>query len=249
MSYMNSNYLSLFQTNTSNNYSAFGNFSLTDYASIKSGTYKKLLNSYYNPSSNSGATSSAVSKLAESKTSKNLTSVRSNADELSKAAEKLYTSGSKSLFTQKEISEKDETGKVTKRVDYDRDAINSAIKDFVKQYNDVIEAVDDTESSSVLRTGLYMAKQTATYTKSLATVGISVNYDNTLSVDEDMLKEAKISDLKTLFNGVTSFAYRTSQKADSLGLAAKQSSGTSLYGSNGSYNSNYNYYSSIDSYL
>ena len=93
-----------------------------------------------------------------------------------------------------------------------------------------------------------MAKQTAVYTKSLADVGISVNYDNTLSVDKEMLEKADINDLKTLFNGVTSFAYRTSQKADSLGLAAKQSSGTSLYGSNGSYNS-YNYYSSIDSYL
>ena len=93
MSYINSNYLGLFQTNTSNNYSAFGSFSLSDYASIKTGAYKKLLNSYYNPTSNK--TSSAVSKLAESKTGKNLTSVRSNADELSKAAEALYTSGSK----------------------------------------------------------------------------------------------------------------------------------------------------------
>lgn len=246
MSYINSNYLGLFQTNTSNNYSAFGSFSLSDYASIKTGAYKKLLNSYYNPTSNK--TSSAVSKLAESKTGKNLTSVRSNADELSKAAEALYTSGSKSLFTQKEISTKDAAGNVTKKTDYDREAINKAINDFVKQYNDVIDAVDNTESSKVLRSGLSLAKQTAVYTKSLADVGISVNYDNTLSVDKEMLEKADINDLKTLFNGVTSFAYRTSQKADSLGLAAKQSSGTSLYGSNGSYNS-YNYYSSIDSYL
>ncbi|MGN0375901.1 MAG: flagellar hook-associated protein [Butyrivibrio sp.] len=224
MSYYNNSILGLFQNNTSNSYSGI---SFTDYASIRSGAYKKLLKSYYgqSASSDSGKTSGAVSRLVNNQQGKNLTSVRSNADELSDAAKALY-----------------------KATDYDKDAVNSAVKSFVSKYNDVIKAVDNADSSSVLRNGIYMAKQTDAYSKSLAKVGITINYDNTLTVDEKALSDAAVSDVKTLFNGVGSFAYQTAQKAEQIGLAAKQSSGTSLYGSNGSYNY-YNYISSINSYI
>lgn len=246
----NSNVVGLFQTNNSSGLNWYSGFSLGDYASIKSGSYKKLLNSYYGSSSSNSTTSNAVSKIVENRTGKNLTSVKSNSDELSDAAKALYSSGTDSVFTMKEVSSKDAvTGEVTKSRQYDRDAINKAVNTFVSEYNDVIEAVDNTDSSKVLRTGINMAKQTSAYSKSLAEVGITINYDNTLSVDKDKLASAQISDLKSLFNGVSSFAYQTSQKADQLGLAARQSSSAStLYGSNGSYNY-FDYFSSINSYL
>lgn len=247
----NSNVVGLFQTNKSQSSGLFSGFSLSDYTSIKSGSYRKLLNTYYGGSdSTNSTTSNAVSKIVESQTGKNLTSVKSNSDELSDAAKALYSSGSDSVFTMKEVSSKDAiTGEVTKSKQYDRDAISKAVNTFVSEYNDVIEAVDNTDSSRVLKTGINMAKQTGAYIRSLAEVGITINYDNSLSVDETKLAAAKISDLKTLFNGVGSFAYQTSQKADQLGLAAKQSSSAStLYGSNGSYNY-FDYFSSINSYL
>ena len=128
-------------------------------------------------------------------------------------------------------------------------AIIDAVNSFVEEYNNTIDAVDATNSSKVLKAGVSLAKQTNAYSTSLAKVGITVNYDNTLSVDKDLLANAASSDLKSLFSGVGSFAYQTAAKADQIGLAAKQqSSGTSLYGSNG--NLNYmNMYSSIDAYL
>ncbi len=258
--YLNSSTLSLFQSSgssffqtssTSSSSSLLSGFSFSDYASIKSGSYRKLLNSYYGGSSStSSGTSSAVSSIVENQTGKSLTSVKSNSDELSAAAKALYTSGSDSVFTMKEVSSKDATtGEVTKSRQYDRDAITKAVNTFVSEYNDVIEAVDNTDSARVLRTGVNMAKQTSAYSKSLAEVGITINYDNTLSVDAAKLASADISDLKALFNGASSFAYQTAQKASQLGLAAQQSSSTStLYGSTGSYNY-YDYYSSINSYL
>ncbi len=247
----NSNVLGLFQTGSSSGSSLFSGISFTDYASIRSGSYRKLLNSYYGGSTSTNSTTSdAVSKIVGTKTGTNLTSVKSNSDELSDASKALYSSGSDSVFTMKEVSSKDATtGEVTNSRQYDRDAINKAVNTFVSEYNDVIEAVDNTESSRVLSTGINMAKQTSAYSKSLAEVGITINYDNTLSVDETKLASADISDLKALFNGVSSFAYQTSQKAGQLGLAAQQSSSAStLYNSSGSYNY-YNYFSSINSYL
>lgn len=230
--YFNSNMLGLFNTSkSSSSYSMF-NFNFSDYASIRSGSYKKLLNSYYNQSGDS-TKNQAINKIVNNTDARKLTGVKNAADELSESAKALYTKGKGSAF-------EDEA---------DRDAINTAVESFVKDYNDMIDAVDNTDSANVLRKGINLAKQTTAYSKSLAKAGITVNYDNTLSLDEEALKATNTSDLKTLFSGVGSFAYQVANDAAQIGLAAKQqSSGSSLYGSNGSFNS-YNFSSAIDAYL
>lgn len=230
MAMLTNSFFSIFNNNNSSN-NIFSGFSLTDYNSIRSGSYKKLMNSYYGQ--NNSKTNQAVSKIVNNTDSMKLTSTKNAADNLSDAAKALYTNGADSAFK----DEKNENAVI--------DAVNS----FVKEYNNTIDAVDATDSSKVLKAGVNLAKQTNAYSTSLAKVGITVNYDNTLSVDEDLLKNAASSDLKSLFSGVGSFAYQTATKADQIGLAAKQqSSGSSLYGSNGNLNY-YNMYSSIDAYL
>lgn len=230
MAMLTNSYFSIFNNNSGSN-NIFSGFSLTDYNSIRSGAYKKLMNSYYGKT-NSKSTE-AVSKIVNNADSMKLTSTKNAADKLSDAAKVLYTNGTDSAF-------KDEKNE---------NAIIDAVNTFVEEYNNTIDAVDSTNSSKVLKAGVSLAKQTNAYSTSLAKVGITVNYDNTLSVDKDLLANAASSDLKSLFSGVGSFAYQTAAKADQIGLAAKQqSSGTSLYGSNG--NLNYmNMYSSIDAYL
>lgn len=231
MAMLSSNYFSIFNNNSSSNSGIFSGFSLTDYNSIRSGSYRKLMNSYYGQ--NTSKSSEAVSKIVNNADSMKLTSTKNAADKLSEAAKALYTNGADSAF-------KDEKNE---------NAVIDAVKSFVNEYNNTIDAVDATDSSKVLKAGVNLAKQTNAYSTSLAKVGITVNYDNTLKIDEDLLKKAATSDLKSLFSGVGSFAYQTATKADQIGLAAKQqSSGTSLYGNNGNYNY-YNMYSSIDAYL
>lgn len=229
-SYFNSNMMGLFGSTSSSSNTLF-NFNFSDYASIRSGSYKKLLNSYYNQTGN---TNQAVSKIVNNTDAKKLTGVKSAADDLSESAKALYTKGKGSAF-------EDES---------DRATIDKAIQSFVDDYNDIIDAVDNTDSANVLRKGINLANNTNALSKSLAKVGITVNYDNTLSIDKDALSKASTADLKSLFSGVGSFAYQVSTDASQIGLAAKnQSSGTSLYGSNGAYNNSYNYYSSMDAYL
>lgn len=228
-SYFNSNMLGLFNTSGSSSNSLFS-FNFSDYASIRSGSYKKLLNSYYNQTGN---TNQAVSKIVNNTDAKKLTGVKSAADDLSESAKALYTKGKGSSF-------EDES---------DRETIDKAVQSFVDDYNDVIDAVDNTDSADVLRKGINLANQTNALSKSLAKVGITVNYDNTLSIDKDALSKASTSDLKSLFSGVGSFAYQVANDASQIGLAAKkQSSGTSLYSNTGAYNY-YNYNSALDAYL
>ena len=50
----------------------------------------------------------------------------------------------------------------------------------------------------------------------LGKMGISINEDNTLSLDEDKFKNAQMSTIKSAFSSGVSFASRLSQKATSL---------------------------------
>ena len=57
----------------------------------------------------------------------------------------------------------------------------------------------------------------------LSEVGITIGKENKLELDEDKLKNANISTLKTLFTGTNSFADRIAQKADAISKAISNS--------------------------
>lgn len=232
-------------------YSSFGN-----YASIQSGTYKKLLNSYYSkvkpsqPSASDKKTDAWDNRY--SYTNPALTSARKEADELTASANKLTTQGSKSLFTEKYTTTTDaETGVQTTTKGYDRDAIEKAVNSFVADYNSAVKAGRNSTNANVTRNTAYMTQQTGIYARSLSEVGISIGKDNTLSVDSDKLKSASIDSLKRVFNGPTSFASQTASRSGSISqAAARASSPASTYNRTGSYNNFYNnYYSAYNWYF
>lgn len=235
--------------------------SLGNYSSIRSGSYKKLLTSYY-----------AKTKAADQKTTANrksdsrrddwstaytpsnraLTEVRKEADELTASARKLTNQGSQSLFTEKYTTTKDaETGVTTTTKGYDRDAIAKAVDTFVSDYNSALKAGRGSTNSNVSRNTSYMAQQTAIYARSLAEVGVTVGKDQTLSVDKDKLKAADIDSLKRVFNGTSSFASLTASRSGSISQsAARAVSTSSIYNRGGGY-SNYfgNYTGSYNWYF
>lgn len=221
----NQDYSSLFsgmQGGTTTN-----SFSLGDYATIKNGSYKKLLKAYYNKQ-DTDKTSSDSKKVSEDKKSK---MIKDSADTLKKAADAL---NDKSLWEKKKIKKTDEETKESiETEDYDWDAITKAVQNFVDSYNDVIKEAGDADSRSVLRSTLFMTGSMSKNQNLLSKVGISIGKDNKLSLDKDKLKEAKISDLKSLFTGYNSVANRVSQKASTISGYAAQSGST--YNSKGSY--------------
>ncbi len=201
---------------------------LSDYASIKNGSYGKLMKAYYAKQD----TESASSGDSRQK----LTLMRSSADSLKKSADALSDS---SLWEKKKLKKKDEeTGEETEVEDYDWDAITKAVKSFVQDYNSVVEQAGESDTKNVLRNAAWMTGITDSAKNLLSKVGITIGKSNKLELDEDALKEANITTLKSLFTGAGSFADKISQKAGSLSnvaaSAAAKVKGTT-YTSSGGY--------------
>lgn len=205
--YNNTDYSYLF--NNMQPTSAGGTFSLGDYAAIKNGSYKKLLKAYYEKQD---AEKSAIS----SDVMKNSSLVKSSADALKKSANTL---NNEALWEKKE--------------DYDWDAITKAVKSFVDDYNSVVKLTGNSDSKDVLRNAVWMTGMIEANDNLLSKAGIMVGKGNQMELNEDVLKKADISTLKTLFTGHNSLADKIATKANSISNAAAGTSGT--YKSNGTY--------------
>lgn len=242
-----------FNLNSSLFSTSMSGIDFSTYASIKNGSYKKLLKQYYaqnstgtSSSSNSSKTSktdwnSTTSDKTVSKNKSNAMSVRDDAEQLSKTVSKLSKS---SLWEKKEV--KAEDGKVTE--EYDKDAIYKAVSEFVKDYNSLIDSSGDSEDSKVLRTASSMVSYTKANKDMLERIGISIGKDNKLSIDETDFKAAEMASVKSAFQGAGSYGRSVASSATMMyGSAVSQLaklSTTNLYGSNGAYSyitgSNYN---------
>lgn len=188
----------------------YSGINLSDYTSIKNGSYGKLLKNYY---AKQEANSSAISKEESAK----FTLAKSNADELKKSA---YALTKSSLWDKKTFTETDAvTGEKVEREDYDWDNILKTVKVFVSDYNKVVDNTADSTSKTVLRNGVWMTTMTTKNAGLLKEVGITIGKGNKLEVDETALKEAKISTLKSLFTGYHSYANKVSQKASAISMA------------------------------
>ena len=202
---------------------------LSDYASIKNGSYGKLLKAYYAKQDAENASMSGDSR-------QKLALMRSSADSLKKSADALNDA---SLWEKKKIKKKDEeTGEETETEDYDWDSIAKAVKSFVEDYNAVVGQAGDSDTKNVLRNAMWMTGITDSVEKLLSQVGITIGKGNKLELDEDALKEANVTTLQSLFTGTGSFADKISQKAGSLSNAAANAAARvkwTTYTSNGSY--------------
>lgn len=201
-----------------------GTISLGDYASIKNGSYGKLLKSYY-----AKQDADKLSKTGDNNQTSML--IRSGADSLKKSAEALNDD---SLWEKKKIKKKDEkTGVETETEDYDWEAITKAVKTFVDDYNSVVEETGKSETKAVLRNAVWMTGATKKMGHLLGKAGITIGKGNKLELDEKELKEADISTLKTLFTGHGSLADKITQKAGNISREAAGSRNT--YTRSGSY--------------
>ena len=214
-----------FSSSRSNNAASsfIANMDMTTYSGIRSGSYFKLLKSYYGNNLNSKAQSLVSSSVSTSKDSaKTLASIESESEDMVKSAQALYKN-----------SRKDDT-----------DATYKKVSAFVSDYNSLINAADDSETKQILES---MKSLTDINSKSLAKVGITVDSKSgKLSVDEDTFKKADSTKIDALFKGNGSYAYAVASKASMLEYAAKnEAEKTNTYGANGrytqAYNSGYNY--------
>ena len=205
---------SLFGTNSA--------FSVSDYSMIRSGAYKKLMKAYYSQDKSSNVSSLVKNKEPASVlTAQDAASMGNSIKDVMKA----------SLWEKKSITEKDESGNETVKLDYDRAAIGKVLQKFTEEYNKTVDAAGNSNSMSVLRNGAYLTKSTAVNSKLLSKAGITVGLDNKLSFDQDKLNEADITSVKSLFTGYGSYASQLLNRSNAIASASAPSS----YNRNGSY--------------
>lgn len=182
----------------------------SDWATIRSGSYRKLVSAYYTKVE--GENGSSSSGITDSK--QMLTSIKDAAADLKDSASKLLDKGKNSLFTTK----KDEKG--NSYVDYDTDEVYKAVKSFVNDYNGLVDAVADSDTKSILRSAKNMVTFTSENKRALSEIGVTVGADNRLSIDEDKFKNASKARVQSLFQSTGGYAYQISAKASNISASA-----------------------------
>lgn len=243
---------------SSSSRSSLGNLNfLSDYYSIKNGSYGKLLKAYYTKVAGSDTSTSKTetednsSKLSTSlskDSAKTLAAIDKSADQLKESADALTNQGENSLFTEKEVTVKNADGTTTTTKEYDMDAIYSAVSDFVNNYNTLIDDVSDSDSTSVQNAASNMTNITSLYSKTLEKAGITIGSDNKLTLNEETFKAADMSNIKSVFNASPSFTQSISSQASFVAYAAsREATKANTYTYTGTYTDNYSMGSLFDS--
>lgn len=204
--------------------SNFGDLSL-----MRNGVYTKMLKAYYakqtsstDKTSSSGKNSSSedylntindkLSKLKTTTSDEALSSIKSGADQMKKAADAVAG------------------------IDYDKtsgDAVYSKVKDLVNTYNSLVTQTGKSDLVSISQSRTWMVNDTKVREAQWNKIGITIGDDQTLTIDEKKFKEASTSDIKNFLSGASGYASRLSTKANGFyQLASNQltlNSGSSLY--------------------
>lgn len=234
-------YSYLFQSMTTSRGNSLGNLNfLSDYASIKNGSYGKLMKAYYAKDAADKVASTgkdtetkkkSISTAADS--AKTLSEIEKAADAMKESADSLLVKGSKSVFRKK-------NEKATVSEEYDTDAIYKAVSGFVTDYNDLLSKTSAASSKNLQSKADTLAAVTSANEKLLSRVGITVNSDSSLSLDEEVFKKSDMGMVKNLFGTTGAYGYKVSAQASMIDYtAAKESTRSNTYTANGTYSNVY----------
>lgn len=220
----------LFQSLSSGNGGSANLNFLSDYASIKNGSYAKLMKAYYGTgqdsstsvSSSKSSTKNILKKLEEEKrnpkVSKDVQTANSN-----------LTSGLSSLKGSISTLQNSATYTDTENGKSAADKVTSAVKAFVSDYNNVVNAAKGSTLTSKTAYVANMMSSTSANSGKLSEIGVRVNSNGTLEVDEAKLKTADISKVQNLFSSedVMSYGSRLASRVQFAGAAASKNTADS----------------------
>lgn len=196
---------------------------LSDRSAIKSGAYKRLLKSYYsttqNSSTASGSTSSTSNMLDKILEEKKNPTVSKDVQE---ANSNLQT-GLSTLKSSVSVLRNEKTYTNTENGQSAADKVVSAVKDYVSDYNNVVTAAKGSTLSNKTAYVANMMSSTAANADKLSEIGIRVNSNGTLELNETKLKSADISKVQELFSPENVMSYG-SMVASRLQFAGASSS-------------------------
>lgn len=188
---------------------------LGDYNSVRNGSYLKLAKKYYSTDGAKQATQKQFSTSASAKTE----------DKTTKASAESAWNAVSAL--------RDDKLYVQKQGEDNTDTILNNVKAFVDSYNSVLDSAEKSDKSSVLKDAVRLVNQTENYSNSLSKIGITVQSDNSLKLDETAFAKADMQDVKQLFTGDYSFGSNTQNRLLQMVSDASSSISSSLYTAQG----------------
>ena len=224
------NYSSLFSSLGSGASGAGSSNFLSDYASIKNGSYGRLMKSYYGTVKSSTSTASrkstnVVDKILEEKRN----------PKVSKDTQEANTNlvnGMSDLKTSVSTLQNSKTYTDTENGMNATDKTVSAMKAYVENYNKVVTA---SKGSTLTNKTAYVANvmsSTAANADKLAEIGVKINDNGTLELNEAKLKEAGTSKVQELFSpkDIMSYGSTVASRLQFAGAASGTSSTTDSTG-------------------
>ncbi len=190
----------------------FGNTSglagmLGDYSAIRSGSYSKLMKSYY------GEQSSSISRGSSSSRSKNvldeIIEERRNpkeSKEVSAANSKLSTSVS-TFKNALGTLQSENTYKDTENGLDARSKVENALKSYVSAYNDAVTTAKKSTNMNMTSNVAGAMGATKESVEALGELGITMNHDGTLAFDAKKFKTIELSTVKDAFDGNAALSY------------------------------------------
>ena len=190
-------------------------FDYGNLSAIKNGSYYKLMKNYY-----SSEGQGEVSKKELETFTKKLDVTADKAASVTSAVDELIDA---------DYSEEK------------REAVKDKVTAFVDAYNSMVKNVSDSDSKDILQKGAWMTGMVKQYADELGNVGITVDSNNKLEIDEEALDKADMTSLKSIFGmDPQSFSNKVLYKAEQIySLAKTYGNSATAYTSNGTYNRNY----------
>lgn len=203
----NQDYSYLFQGLSSSG-GGMGNLNfLSDYASIKNGSYAKLMKTYYGTAQSSAT---AASKKSSSGNVLDKILDEKKNPKVSKEAQEAnanLTTGLSNMKTSVSALQNDKTYTDTANGKSATDKTVSALKAFVSDYNDVVSAAKGSTLANKTAYVANMMNTTAANADKLSEIGVTINGNGTLEFNEAKMKEAGISKVQELFSSKEVMSY------------------------------------------
>lgn len=221
---------------------------LSDYNSIRSGSYGKLLSSYYNKTGSQAPDVGGARKkssIAEDHTSRGYKEKylrdleakgkdKANTKDPNVKANQSVSDAANKMVNSVDNLRDSKTYAVDKSGNYDKEKLYNSVKSYVESYNNLISSTADSKVSGVNANVNSMKNTTKAYEKTLAQVGITTEKNGTLSLNESDFKASDMSKVKSLFargsygNSIRTNGYMT-------GYYAKAANSNNTYGASGNY--------------
>ncbi len=203
-------YSYLFQ-NLSASGGSLGNLNfLSDYASIKNGSYGKLMKAYYGMGQSTGTGTASTGKRSSSKNILEKLEEEKRHPKVSKEVQKANTNlsaGLSGLSSSVSALRNENTYTDSEDGQSAADKVVSAMKAYVTNYNNVVSAAKDSTLTGKTAYVANMMSSTAANSDKLSELGVTIKADGTLMLDEGKLKDADISRVQDLFSGDNILSY------------------------------------------